>query len=193
MTIRIIQPNDTKKVLDIYTPYVKNTAITFEYDVPSEEEYANRIKQITAFYPFLVSEIDGQVVGFTYANSFRPKAAYQWSTETTIYLNSSFQGRGLGTQLYLALFSVLKLQGFINAYAGVAIPNDASIRLHKKTGFKEIGKFNEIGYKLGAWHTTQWFELALNHHFIEPAPVLSIHEPEIVKQIPNLLSLNKFT
>jgi phosphinothricin acetyltransferase len=178
LKIRLIQSTDCQQVLDIYKPYVTATAITFEYEVPTPEDFADRISTITSEYPWLVCMKDDQIVGYAYASRFRYRTAYQWSAESTVYLAPEAQGMGLGIALYETLFAILRLQGFINVFAGAAMPNEKSERLHKQLGFEEIGIFKEIGYKMGKWHSTKWFQLSLADHTLEPAPPRTM--PELV-------------
>lgn len=169
-TIRLIKENDASSVLDIYKPYVLGTAITFEYNVPTLEEYLERIKVNTSEYPWLVCIQNEKIIGYAYASKFRYKTAYQWSPESTIYLSPEVHGKGIASVLYRTLFAILNLQGYFNVYAGVAIPNPKSESLHLALGFKEIGVFQNIGYKLGKWHDTRWFQLKLKEHTDHPSP-----------------------
>ena len=180
MKIRIADKNDCKDILRIYEFYVLNTAITFEYEVPSLSEMENRMKNIQLKYPYLVAEIENKVVGYAYASDFRYKAAYQWSPESTIYLDKEFHGKGIGKKLYQKLFEVLKLQGYYNVFGGVALPNESSIALHQHLGFKEIGVYENIGYKFDKWHSTKWFQLVLKPHEINPASPKNISEIRFV-------------
>lgn len=167
-TVRPITKNDTGAVLDIYRAYVLTTAITFEYDVPTEDEFLQRIAINTIDYPWLVCVDNDNIVGYAYGSKHRYKTAYQWSPESTIYLSAEAQGKGIGRVLYETLFAILKLQGYFNVYAGVALPNDKSERLHRALGFIEIGDFKKIGYKLGQWHDVRWFQLHLAEHIDNP-------------------------
>src|ERR1019366_5297969 len=139
--IRILTPADYAAMLDIYKPYVISTAITFEYDVPALNDFSERIKNISSHYPCLVCEKDGEIIGYCYSGIHRVKTAYQWSTECTIYIAQSYHGKGIAKELYKALFAILKLQGFVNVYAGVVVPNPQSEKFHIKSGFCETGLF----------------------------------------------------
>ncbi len=172
--IRLASIEDAAGMLAIYGPFVLNTAINFEYEVPSLADFGKRITAATPKYPWLACLRNDQIVGYAYASDFRYRAAYQWSPESTIYVAPEVQGHGVGKALYQSLFSILKLQGFYNVFAGVALPNDKSERLHKSMGFKEIGVFENVGYKLGKWQTTRWFQLCLSTHMPNPTPPLSI-------------------
>lgn len=187
--IRLIKETDCAETLAVYAPYVLNTSITFEYEVPSYDEYLNRIKTNTIDYPWLVCLFENKIIGFAYVSKFRARSAYQWSPESTIYMSESFQGKGIASILYHTLFDILKLQGFYNVYAGLLIPNEKSERLHIKLGFEEIGVFKKVGYKLGKWHDTKWFQIHLLPHLLNPEIPLSINDiseksdfKEILKQ-----------
>jgi phosphinothricin acetyltransferase len=168
-TIRLATPADAAGMLDIYKYYVENTAYTFEYDVPSVEEFKSRIQAVIPHFPWLVCELDGQIAGYAYAHKHRDRSAYQWSPESTIYLDHNYHGKGLARVLYETLFAILKLQGFFNVYAGVSSTNENSTAFHKALGFEEIGLFRNIGYKLGEWHSNMWYQLHLAKHVSEPA------------------------
>jgi len=172
--IRMVKEADYAAMLEVYKPNVLHTAVTFEYEVPSLEEYSNRINNIITHYPCLVCEQSGVIAGFAYAGLLRIKAAYQWSTETTIYVSEKFQGKGVASALYHALLSVLELQGFVNVYAAVTLPNMASERLHASVGFAEIGLFEKVGFKHGKWHDLKWYEMYLVEHPKDPHPPQSI-------------------
>jgi len=188
LNVRLVKPDDYAGMLKVYKPNVLHTAITFEYEVPSLEEYSKRISNIITHYPCLVCEENGVVAGFAYAGLFRVKDAYQWSTETTIYVSEVFQKRGIARALYDALLSVLELQGFVNVYAAVTIPNPASERLHTSSGFAEIGLFEKIGFKQGKWHDLKWYEMYLVEHPKEPVPPVSIHQVKDAEAFAEILN-----
>jgi L-amino acid N-acyltransferase YncA len=169
-SIRLITESDANDVLDIYKPYVLNTIISFEYEVPTLDEYLQRIKTNTADYPWLVCLHDNKIIGYAYASKHRYRTAYQWSPESTVYLSPEVHRKGIARILYETLFSLLRLQGHFNVYAGVGLPNDKSVGFHKALGFEEIGIFKKVGYKLGNWHDTHWFQLALTEHTLNPPP-----------------------
>jgi L-amino acid N-acyltransferase YncA len=184
--IRLVEDTDFAGMLAVYAPSVINTAITFEYDVPSLDEYSERIKKIASHYPCLVCELNGEIAGYAYGSIHRVKTAYQWSVESTIYVGDRFHGKGVARVLYHALLSVLELQGFVNVYAGVTTPNPQSERFHLAMGFAEIAVFEKIGYKLGKWHDLKFFEMYLAEHSAQPVPPISIGEvceTEIFKEI----------
>jgi phosphinothricin acetyltransferase len=142
--------------LDIYAPYVTDTAITFVSAVPSVDEIRHKMLDIEKRYPYLVCTIGDEVAGFAYANKLRPHEAYRWNAELSVYIAPNHQGRGIATALYTALFQILKAQGFCNLYAVITLPNDASVALHKHFGFKELAVHQADGYKLGAWRDVLW-------------------------------------
>ncbi|MEJ7739843.1 MAG: N-acetyltransferase family protein [Chitinophagaceae bacterium] len=167
-SIRLITESDTSEVLEIYKPYVLNTIISFEYDVPALDEYLQRIKTNIAEYPWLVCLQDNKIIGYAYASKHRYRTAYQWSPESTVYLSHEFHRKGIARILYETLFSMLRLQGYFNVYAGISLPNEKSVGFHKSSGFEEIGVFKKIGYKFGNWHDTHWFQLHLSEHISSP-------------------------
>jgi phosphinothricin acetyltransferase len=154
--IRMAQPSDAQAILDIYAPYVTDTAITFVSMVPTADEIQYKMLDIEKRYPYLVCTIDNKVVGFAYADRVRPHEAYRWNAELSVYIDPRHQGRGIATALYTALFQILKAQGFCNLYAVITLPNEASIALHKHFGFRELAVHEADGYKLGAWRDVLW-------------------------------------
>jgi len=182
-TIRLITESDISAVLEIYKPYVLDTIVSFEYEVPSLQEFTERVKTITAEYPWLVCLKDHQIIGYAYAAKHRYRTAYQWSPESTIYLSPGFHGKGFGRNLYETLFSILRLQGYFNVFAGVGLPNEKSVRFHRAAGFEEIGIFKKVGYKLGNWHDTNWFQLKLAEHIPHPPTPKTI---EAIRTSPEL-------
>lgn len=162
--IRLIDMRDAAATLTIYRPYVEHTIISFEYEAPTLAEWETRIKTNTSEYPWLVCEIDNEIAGYAYGSKHRYRTAYSWSPEATIYVSEKFHGSGIARLLYETLFALLKLQGYVNVYAGVGLPNAKSETFHQALGFNEIGIFKKVGYKHGAWHDTRWFQLHLVAH-----------------------------
>ena len=184
--IRFITEADYQGALEVYALYVLHTAVTFDYEVPSLEDFSQKLYGISQRYPVLVCEIDGQVVAYCYGGAHRAKIAYQWSVESTIYISEAYHGKGLGHIMYTALFDILRLQGFINVYAGVSVPKAQSEHFHLKYGFKPVGVFEKIGYKFGQWHDLSWFEYRLVEHPDVPSlpiTITEIKEREDVKAI----------
>jgi len=188
-TIRFIRPEDAASVLEVYKPYVLDTYITFEYKVPTLEEWQHKIEKIILKYPWLVCEVDGEIAGYAYGSMHRDRTAYQWSPESTVYLSEKYHRRGIARALYEKLFAIMKLQGYINVFAGIGLPNTKSEEFHRAIGFKEIGIFRNIGYKLGSWHDTKWFQLQLSEHILNPPPPKTIAEVKNSEEFNRILSL----
>ena len=159
--IRLARPDDAAGVAAIYRPAVVDRATSFEIDPPDAEEMARRIESCLARRPWLVAEEDGAVVGYAYASPHRARPAYQWSVDVSAYVADATHRRGVGRSLYEALFRILTLQGFRNAYAGITMPNEASEGFHRALGFTPVGIYRSVGYKLGRWHDVLWLERAL--------------------------------
>jgi len=184
-TIRAALASDASSILAIYAPYILNTAVSFETEVPSKENFSQRIIKNQETYPWLVYESQGTIAGYAYASRHRERAAYQWSVESSVYVNSDFQLKGIATKLYKALFELLKYQGCRNVYAGITLPNEKSLRFHEKIGFQKIADYTNIGYKLNRWNTVSWFQLSLNDYSDAPAPFIKLKDiaPEDVERI----------
>jgi len=176
--IRLASREDAEDLLAIYSYYVQNTAATFEYDVPTVEEFGDRIVAISEKYPFLVGELDGQTVGYTYANAFKNKEACDWAVETTIYVDNDYRKIGVGRQLYEELEDCLKSQGIVNMNACIAVPEIADEYLtwdgeifHEHLGFYSIGQLNNCVYKFNRWYHMLWMEKMLGAHMEWQPPV----------------------
>ena len=170
LCIRLVTVDDARAVQAIYAPAVRETAISFEYEVPSAAEMAERIQHYLLQYPWLVLELDGILAGYAYASAHRARQAYQWSAEVSVYVHPDYQRRGVGRALYTSLFELLRLQGYYQAFAGITLPNPGSVGLHEALGFQPVGVFRAIGYKLDAWHDVGWWQLPLQILTDEPAP-----------------------
>jgi L-amino acid N-acyltransferase YncA len=168
--IRMAEPADGPALAAIYRPSVVDRATSFELVAPDSEEMARRVTAVTANLPWLVCERVGYVVGYAYASRHRDRPAYQWSVDVSAYVRGDAQRLGVGRALYASLFAVLVLQGFRNAYAGVALPNESSERFHRAMGFAAVGVYHGVGYKHGRWHDVAWFERALAPRVPEPPP-----------------------
>lgn len=164
VTIRMAEEADAAILLSIYAPYVEKTAITFEYEVPTEQEFKNRIAATLKRYPYLVAESGGQIMGYAYASAFKERAAYDWAVETSVYVSEAARRTGTGSVLYEALESFLKRQNVINVNACIAYPNPGSIAFHEKYGYRTVGHFTKCGYKLGQWWDMVWMEKMLGNH-----------------------------
>ena len=170
LTLRFATPQDASALLEIYAQYIP-TSITFEYVLPTREEFAARIEAFSADYPYLVLENGGRAVGYAYAHRAFERSAYGWCAELSVYLDRAYCGRGLGTGLYRALMAILALQGVKTVYGVVSSPNAASEALHRGLGFRTVGVFRAAGFKAGAWHDVTWFEKELSPHEGAAAPV----------------------
>lgn len=170
MTVRPATSEDAKAILDIYAPYILDSFITFENEVPDLDSFKGRIAHYTGKFPWLVGEVGGRIAGYVYASPHRDRAAYQWCCESSIYMHDDFRGKGLGRILYSKLFSLLTIQGMRNVYAGITLPNDGSIRLHESLQFRWLATYENIGYKLGAWKSVGWWERQLNSFEGVPEP-----------------------
>ena len=171
MLIRNATDKDAGRLLEIYAYYVENTAITFEYEVPSLEEFKDRINNIIKKYPYLVIEEDGIIKGYAYAGVFKDRAAYDRSCEVTIYLDHTSRGRGYGRALYEALEMAIKAAGMINLYACIGDPifedeylTKNSERFHQHMGYVKVGEFHKCGYKFGRWYNMIWMEKMIGEH-----------------------------
>ena len=181
--IRLATPDDAAPIAAIYAPAVTDGVISFELEPPDAEEMARRIVKTLARTPWLACERDGRVLGYAYASAHRERAAYRWSVDVSAYVRADVRRAGVARALYASLFAVLARQGFRNAYAGVALPNDASVGLHRAVGFTPVGVYRGVGYKLGAWHDVAWFERPLAPRVAEPPePVpLSALDAEVLR------------
>ncbi len=171
MKIRCASPDDTKRLLEIYAYYVTNTAISFEYDVPSETEFCSRILNTLQKYPYLVLEEDGIIQGYAYAGVFKSRAAYSRSCEVSIYVDHDAKRRGYGSKLYEALEDRLKKQGIVNMYACIAHPvvedeylTRDSENFHRQLGFSTVGEFHQCAYKFGRWYNMIRMEKFIGEH-----------------------------
>jgi L-amino acid N-acyltransferase YncA len=178
MDIRLATLADAAEIAAIYRPYVEGSIISFELTPPDESEMAQRIARVLERAPWLVCEIDGSVAGYAYAGKHHERAAYQWSVDTTVYLRPGLQRQGLGRALYSELFTRLVQQGYYTAYAGIGLPNAASVGLHESFGFEPVGVYRKAGFKFGAWHDVGWWQKPLRP-YAEPiaTPSLQVRHP----------------
>ncbi len=172
ITLRLADVSDAEELLEVYAPYVTDTTVTFEYEVPTAREFAVGISKILRQYPYYIAMVDGAVAGYTYAVPFRAQAAYAWSVETTIYIKQEFRGWGIGSMLYSALEETLKAQGVLTMLSCIAFPNPPSTAFHEKMGFHKVGHFSQSGYKLGRWMDIVWMEKHIGQHHEIPASVI---------------------
>ncbi len=174
--LRVATMQDAQAFASIYAPYVTDTAITFETEVPDAAEFSQRVQKIGRQYPWLAA-VDGEhVLGYAYACEHRTRRAYRWSVDVGIYLDARAHRRGIGRRLYETLFALLVRQGYYNAYAGITIPNDASIGLHEALGFRRVGIYRRVGHKLGAWRDVGWWELLMRESAAAPGEPIPFSE-----------------
>ena len=176
ITIRLATPADAEGILTIYAPYIENTSFTFETEVPSVKDFGERINSYLINWPWIVCEIDGIIAGYAYATRHRERTAYQWCTESSIYIHDSFQRSGIARALYSALFNILKMQGFRNVYAVINLPNDKSVSFHESLGFIYFATYEKVGYKLGKWKNVGWWKLCINEYADKPAAPVKFSE-----------------
>ncbi len=169
--IRVAAAEDAGDILAIYAPYVRSTAISFEYEVPSIDEFTERIRCVEEKYPYLVAEAEGEIIGYAYVSAFKKRPAYHWAVETSIYIKMDKKRLGIGRRLYEVLENILKAQGILNLYASVAfiekedeyLTND-SVRFHEKMGYQIVGKYSKCGCKFGRWYDVVNMEKYIGSH-----------------------------
>lgn len=159
MIIRKVKPEDAPQIAEIYNYYIKNTHHTFETEPLSVEETEERLKKISTFYPYLVAEEDGEILGYAHAARFKLRQAYQHTVEVMIYVKNEAKKRGVGTNLYMDLFDLLEETDVHVMIAGISLPNDSSVKFHETLGFTKVAHFKEIGYKLGRWFDVGYWQL----------------------------------
>jgi phosphinothricin acetyltransferase len=172
--IRSATAADAPACAEIYALYVTDTCISFETEPPSAAEFSERIADAQGSHEWLVAERDDGIVGYAYAHRLHTRAAYRWSCETSIYLAMDRRGEGIGRALYEDLLARLTERGYRRAFACIALPNQASIGLHRALGFEDAGSFHRVGWKHGAWHDVAWLQRDLQSDEIDPPPPISI-------------------
>lgn len=178
LTIRAAAPEDAAALLAIYAPYVEKTAVTFEYDIPSPEDFAGRVARTLERYPWLIAETGGQIMGYAYAGRFQERAAYGWAAETSVYVREDAKRRGTGRALYDALERCLAAQGVLNLNACIACPERPdeyltrdSVEFHSRLGWRLVGEFRRCGCKFGRWYNMVWMEKHIGPHPANPPAV----------------------
>lgn len=186
LRIRMAVPEDAQELLSIYDYYVKETAITFEYETPSVSEFAGRIEKVLEKYPYLVAETDAsfdlqgkrRIVGYAYASDFHVREAYKWCAEMSIYLDHNLRGNGIGRALYNELENRLKNMGMLNLNACIGYPDTedehltfASVRFHEKMGYSMVGEFHKCGFKFDKWYNMVWMEKLVGEHTDTPPKI----------------------
>ena len=177
--IRITTIDDAEKILEIYSPFVEKTAVSFEYEVPSLEKFRQRMKHILKRFPYLVAERDGEVVGYAYTNFFAERVAYQYCVEATIYLRNDVHRQGIGRKLYEQLEKFSRAQNFVSMYARVANVDEddkfltnTSLKFHESLGFKIVGKMCKCGFKFNRWYDMLILEKILSERIEKPKPII---------------------
>ncbi len=169
--IRPATVQDVPAILEIYAPYIRETAYTFEYEVPSLEEFTARFLSISTRHPWLVWEEAGVIVGYAYGHNAFERAAYQWMADLAVYLRPEHLGRGIGRKLYTALETILQQQGYCAAYGVVTSANEGSCRFHEAMGYRKAARFEQCGCKFGRWYGTVWYEKRLRNEVPDTPPV----------------------
>ena len=159
--IRLAEERDADAIAAIYAPSITEGVASFELVPPDAAEMARRMAGILPAYPWLVCEHEGRVAGYVYASQHMARAAYQWSANVSAYIDADLHRRGIGRALYTSLFALMRLQGFYNAYGGITLPNPGSVGLHEAIGFRLVGVYRDIGYKMGGWRDVGWWSLEL--------------------------------
>ncbi len=177
-TVRIAELDDAADILGIYAHYVLNTAVTFEHEVPSLDEFTVRVGSYLSRYPYIVATDDGAIIGFTYAGPLRQRTAYAWAVETSIYVKHDCRQNGVGRMLYETLEDILRRQGFTNMLAAVAYAQEedeylslASPRFHERLGYSHVGRFTQCGHKFGRWYDLSWWEKQIAPHQKDQPPI----------------------
>jgi phosphinothricin acetyltransferase len=195
-TIRLATGNDAAGILAIYAPIVRETAISFEVDPPDVNQMRQRIEDTLVLFPWLVCASGEQILGYAYASHHRTRAAYQWSVDVSVYVHAEARRAGVGKGVYTSLLMLLDLQGFFNAYAGINLPNPASVGLHEAMGFRLVGIYQSVGYKLGKWHDVGWWHRALRAPLIPPTPPIEFRRvqstPECQRAVTSGRALLRF-
>ncbi|MBQ9994552.1 MAG: N-acetyltransferase [Clostridia bacterium] len=183
VTIRFATPDDAAALVSIYSHYIRHTAITFEYEPPTAEEFAARIERVLMRYPYLVAQAGGEIIGYAYAGSYIERAACDWSVETSIYLRHDARARGVGAMLYDALACILARQGVVNLYASIAAADredeylsGESLRFHRRMGYTHVGTFEKCGYKFGRWYDLVWMKKIIGDHGDAMPPMKPVDE-----------------
>lgn len=174
--IRMATLSDAEAILAIYNPYIMETAITFEYDPVTLDEFKERMRKVQAQFPWLVCEQEDAVVGYAYCSLFKERAAFAWDCESTVYLKETAYHQGIATALYTKLFELVKEQGYYNIYALITNLNESSVALHRKFGFNEVGIYRNTGFKMGQWWDLLVMEKRLRSSEEIPKKVKAIHE-----------------
>lgn len=185
VSVRPARLSDCEGMLKLYAPYVEETAISFEYEIPTLSEFQERFRSISGWFPWLLCEVEGELAGYAYASAAFERAAYQWDADLSVYLSPRFHRLGIASQFYGCLEQLLALQGYFKLYALVTSENERSLKFHRARGFQEVATFRRTGYKFGRWHGVTWLERDIGgSEFPEAAPcAFSQVEPGAVENI----------
>ena len=188
--VRLAVEEDVEDILEIYKPYVEETTISFEWETPAPDVFKSRFQTVTAQFPWLVYEEEGRIAGYAYPENVFQRKAYQWSVDMAVYIHPGDRKRGIGARLYRAVEELLKLQGYVNAYALVTQGNQASIAFHKAVGYTEVARFPHVGFKMGQWLEVVWLQKTLSECPSVPEIPKGIKEidPEKVREIMKVYS-----
>ena len=179
-SIRLAETRDAAAIAAIYAPYVTGSPVSFETEAPDAAEIGRRIETLLLTHPWLVCETaDGKTIGYVYGSPHRARAAYCWACEVSVYIDPGFRRFGIARGLYASLFECLRLMGYVQAYAGITLPNSASVGLHEALGFEPVGVYRRIGFKAGAWHDVGWWGLELQTPSDNPEPPQKL--PDVVE------------
>lgn len=191
---RLVSEADAPEILNIYAPYVTDTVISFEYEVPSVTQFQDRIRSISAEYPYIVCLSGDKIVGYAYGHRYIERAAYQWNAELAVYIDKDWHGAGIGKKVYGALIEILKLQNVKTVYGCITSQNEKSIGFHKALGFTEVGTYHKTGYKCGRWLDVAWLEKTIGEYSSRPEPFVpfcEINRTEIEKILDEFFRLIK--
>ena len=188
IVIRQATGEDAEAIVKIYAKYVSDTTVSFEVEVPTVEEFRNRMEQIQVQFPWLVCEIDGVVAGYAYASKHAQRAAYRWSADLSVYIDERYHRRHIAAALYAALYAMLRAQGYYTVYAGVSTPNPKSEAFHLAQGFTVVGIYPNVGYKLGKWCTLTWYGLALQEYGDTPQEPKQLNNALTMQEIEGILT-----
>lgn len=174
--IRLAKESDASALLDIYAPFVVNTAITFDVQTPTLEEFIQKMKQIQQEAPYLVYEHEGEVLGYAYASSHRQREAYRWTRELSVYIREDAKSKKCGTALYTSLLELLRCQNYRTVLAGITLPNIPSVNFHERLGFYPVGVYDNIGFKLGKSHRVGWWQLMLQEPHVAAQEIIPLEQ-----------------
>ncbi len=187
LVIRLAAEHDAEQIQAIYALVVRGAAISFELEPPTVSEMRQRIIKTLERLPWVVCEHSGEIRGYAYASLHRTRAAYQWAVDVSVYVHDHARRSGVGSASYGALLKILDIQGYYNAYAGITLPNPASVNFHESMGFQPVGVYRSVGYKLGSWHDVGWWQLTLREPILPPEPAAALGDVREMKEVDAIL------